>query len=136
MASVNKIDIIQLHTTPAELRNLAIKMEVAYERLRLGDPTRVENIDGRNLTIELHLDQERMVSEIRDNLHKLPILWVHPRNLNDRHSIHELALDIKTRGMMNPIIVDETLTIIDGHHRYYACKVAGLKYILVQIRRM
>ncbi|WP_057766090.1 helix-turn-helix domain-containing protein [Cytobacillus praedii] len=41
----------------------------------------------------------------------------------------QLVADIKMNGVAYPILVDENLVVLDGHHRLKAAKLAGLTHI-------
>lgn len=43
--------------------------------------------------------------------------------------VDELKDSIKTNGLLNPITVDQRLTLIAGLHRLTACKLLGLEAI-------
>ncbi|MDW7616983.1 ParB N-terminal domain-containing protein [Peribacillus simplex] len=44
-------------------------------------------------------------------------------------TFEQLVADIKRSGVTYPIIIDETFTVLDGHHRLKATKQAGLEFI-------
>ncbi|WP_096189992.1 helix-turn-helix domain-containing protein [Evansella halocellulosilytica] len=47
----------------------------------------------------------------------------------------KLKGDVKANGQMYPILVDEDCAILDGHHRYKACKDVGLTQVVVIVCR-
>lgn len=47
--------------------------------------------------------------------------------------LEDLKLSISEVGLLNPIVVDETYTLIAGYRRYKACKELGLKEIEVTV---
>lgn len=51
---------LQITTTPAELRELADKMEAAYKNAKLGQSTLVCEWLGTRATLQWHFDQEKM----------------------------------------------------------------------------
>ncbi len=52
-----------------------------------------------------------------------------PRTIFDFERIKEMAQSIITEGVINPIEIDKTFTIITGESRFRAAKVAGLKVV-------
>ncbi|AZV45182.1 hypothetical protein BAOM_4603 [Peribacillus asahii] len=50
-------------------------------------------------------------------------------------TFEHLVADIKKNGITYPIILDEKLTVLDGHHRLKAAKQAGLSSIACIIRK-
>ena len=56
-----------------------------------------------------------------------------PRKNFDKNALNELALSIKTHGVIQPLVVndqkDGTYLIIAGERRYRASKIAGLDKI-------
>jgi ParB-like chromosome segregation protein Spo0J len=52
----------------------------------------------------------------------------------DAETFAQLVSDIKMNGVTYPIILDENFTVLDGHHRLKAAKVAGLVYINCIVR--
>jgi len=63
------------------------------------------------------------------------IEWVPIEELRPHEAIDEGLLDqmiekLKRYGLKDPIVVDkETKVILDGHHRYAACKALGMRVI-------
>lgn len=51
----------------------------------------------------------------------------------DHGDIEALKLSIDEVGLLNPIVVDETYTLIAGFRRYQACKELGLDEIDVTV---
>ena len=41
--------------------------------------------------------------------------------------LQELAVDIKTNGLIHPIVLDDAGTLIDGGNRLAACRIAGVE---------
>lgn len=60
-----------------------------------------------------------------------------PRKKFDKEKLDELAASIKTKGLLEPILVqnmEDHYEIIAGERRWRACKIAGLKEIPVIIK--
>jgi len=81
----------------------------------------------------------------KENLFKLPIDRLvsgkyQPRTNFDHDSINELALSIKSQGILLPLIVRqtdlETFEIIAGERRWRAAKIAGLQTVPAVIRNI
>lgn len=51
----------------------------------------------------------------------------------DNGDIEALKMSISEVGLLNPIVVDETYTLIAGYRRYTACKELGLEEIEVKV---
>ncbi len=51
----------------------------------------------------------------------------------DNGDIEALKLSISEVGLLNPIVVDETYTLIAGFRRYTACKELGMEEIEVTV---
>ncbi len=56
-----------------------------------------------------------------------------PRTVFDEEKIKGMAQSIQTEGIINPVELDKTYTIITGEMRYRAAKLAGLKTIPCKI---
>ncbi len=56
-----------------------------------------------------------------------------PRQTLDKQKIAEMAQSIVTEGVINPVELDKTLTVITGEMRVRAAKLAGLKEIPCKI---
>ncbi len=56
------------------------------------------------------------------NVH--PVAEISP--LLSEEELAELAADIKARGLIHPIVVDQDGQILDGRNRYLACNIAGV----------
>src|SRR3990167_4474596 len=54
----------------------------------------------------------------------------------DMGDLTELTASIKDRGVLQPLIVQEDGTLVDGHRRLAAAKAAGLKTVPVQIQEV
>jgi len=54
-----------------------------------------------------------------------PVADLFPMLADDE--LRELAADIKTRGLLQPIVKDQQGRILDGRNRLAACKLAGVK---------
>jgi DNA modification methylase len=69
------------------------------------------------------------------NFNYVPIDSVkpNPRNarIHPKKQLREIAGSIKTNGFLNPILIDETGTVLCGHGRWAAAKLAGLKTVPV-----
>lgn len=77
-----------------------------------------------------------------EQLQRVPIGRVHPDPDNPRTALGELsdlASSLRTAGMIQPIVVrrapDGRLTIVAGHRRYAAAKLAGWDTVPVIVRR-
>jgi len=55
-----------------------------------------------------------------------------PINTKDP-SIRDLALDIKKRGILDPLVITVDDYILSGHRRYAAAKIAGLEEIPIRV---
>ena len=67
MATINKRNpIIEICTTPNELRKLADNMESVWRNLSLGDSCEMETWIGENATIVFSIDQEKMFDSPKD----------------------------------------------------------------------
>ena len=53
----------------------------------------------------------------------------------DMGDLTELTASIRDRGVLQPLIVQEDGTLVDGHRRLAAAKAAGLKMVPVQIEK-
>jgi len=56
-----------------------------------------------------------------------------PRQNIDRDKVRDMAQSIRTEGIINPIEIDKSYTIITGEMRWRAAKLAGLKTIPCRI---
>lgn len=59
-----------------------------------------------------------------------------PRQTLDQEHINDMAQSIETEGVINPIEVDESYTIITGEMRWRASKKAGLKEVPCKILKI
>ncbi|MBU7586446.1 MAG: ParB N-terminal domain-containing protein [Nostoc sp. TH1S01] len=67
---------------------------------------------------------EVSVNQIRIGSNRRPV---------NAHKVNELKESIKTNGLLNPITVDQNLTLVAGLHRLTACKLLGLEAIECRI---
>jgi hypothetical protein len=54
-----------------------------------------------------------------------PVAKLLPMMTDDE--IADLAADIKTQGLLNPIVLDEEGMLLDGRNRLRACELAGVE---------
>lgn len=60
----------------------------------------------------------------------VPIEELRPHEAIDEELLKRVIEKLKHEGLKDPIVVDkETRVILDGHHRYAACKALGMKAI-------
>lgn len=69
------------------------------------------------------------ITKIRPDPHQ-------PRQHFDKDEIEGMAQSIKSEGVINPIEVDPSYTIITGERRWRAAKVAGLKTVPVKVMKI
>ncbi len=51
----------------------------------------------------------------------------------DEGTLEDLKMSITEVGLLNPVVVDETYTLIAGYRRYKACRELGLEEIEVTV---
>lgn len=59
-----------------------------------------------------------------------------PRRSKSEEFIRELAQNIRVNGVIEPLIADENYVLIAGENRWRAAKLAGLKKVPVEIRKV
>jgi len=90
------------------------------KRLMLRGTTTNGTILGRSIT---DFDNHGIVVKKTKDYDMFTIL---ERNRDtEEKAINNLVVSIRTRGQLQPIIVNENLEVIDGQHRLKACKILG-----------
>ncbi len=88
----------------------------------------------------------RQCADMKDELLLVPINSVHPMSDQPRKhfsesGVNELAQSIKSEGLDNPIKVrringvNDRYEIIDGERRWRACRLIGLEFVEIIVRR-
>lgn len=62
------------------------------------------------------------------------IFKVHPKNRNvDLKHVEEIKISMQKKLLFNPILINEKMEIIDGQHRFEACKQLGLPIWFIMV---
>ncbi|MCM3006563.1 nucleoid occlusion protein [Priestia koreensis] len=108
--------------------------------------SRFFNLKDRTDDIEHHdreIEPEGKEQEIRDEVKEIPVTSItpnryQPRNVFNEEKIHELALTIRTHGIIQPIVVrpisDDEYELIAGERRWRAVQTLGWEHIPAIIR--
>ncbi|MGE7219144.1 nucleoid occlusion protein [Priestia koreensis] len=89
------------------------------------------------------IEPEGKEQEIRDEVKEIPVTSItpnryQPRNVFNEEKIHELALTIRTHGIIQPIVVrpisDDEYELIAGERRWRAVQTLGWEHIPAIIR--
>ena len=107
--------------------------------------TRKKSALGRNLSSMLSQTTLRKVSQSasRDELHHLPLDVIRPgryqpRSVFDADKLEELANSIRAQGVVQPVVVRETVPgeyeLIAGERRWRAAQIAGIETIPAVVR--
>ena len=80
-----------------------------------------------------------------ERLMNLPIELIsdfpdHPYKVKDDESMAELVESIKTRGLIQPVLVrvkeDGNYEMVSGHRRKHACEIAGITTIPARVQEL
>jgi len=108
--------------------------------------SRFFNLKDRTDDIEHHdreIEPEGKEQEIRDEVKEIAVKSItpnryQPRNVFNEDKIHELALTIRTHGIIQPIVVrpisDDEYELIAGERRWRAVQTLGWEHIPAIIR--
>ncbi|MGA3371518.1 MAG: ParB/RepB/Spo0J family partition protein [Terracidiphilus sp.] len=86
-----------------------------------------------------------MITEVQIEYHNLPLANLNesannPRRTFDPAALNELAENIRTQGLLSPLLVRpkgaQSYEIVAGARRYRAAQLAGLEFVPVRIAEL
>lgn len=94
---------------------------------------------GRGLDALLSVDQTKTGEVIEVNINDIEPNLNQPRKKFDDNKLQELAMSIKSHGLVQPVVVKKEgsrYRIIAGERRWRSAKIAGLKKINVIVKEL